>query len=410
MNIAKRLLVWAFFLLLIIDTDAQITTDTLKVVNWNLNWFGSSSNGPSDDNLQEANVQTIIQNLNADVYALVEIVSINRLQNIVSSLPGYDFVVSDFCSGGNSVSSCATAQKLAFVYRTSRVNKIKVYGVLRAGGSSGAYTNWASGRFPYLMEADVTINNTTKRIVFIAVHAKANTGSTNEKINSYYRRQDGIAEVRDSLNLQYSSSNFILLGDYNDDLDQTITTEMTPITASSYNPVLNQPDKYIPVTLPLSLAGQNSTVNYPDVIDHVTLSNEMNSYYVANSAKILKTEAESWITNYGTTTSDHYPVQTKYFFNSTVTGVNDLISSSGLSVKAFGTGGNLNVQITSTFAAECNLQLIDLNGRILKQTQTKIFNGTTTSSMNTANLANGIYLLRVSNAKGSVTQKLFIQR
>lgn len=409
MNTAKRLLLWAIFLLLITHTGAQITTDTLKVVNWNLNWFGSSSNGPADDNLQATNVKTVFQQLNADVYALAEVVDITRLQNIVLTMPDYNFIVGDFCSGGNNLSSCNSAQKLALVYRTTRVNKLKAYGVLRAGGSANAYTNWSSGRFPYLMETDITINNTTKRIVFVLIHAKANTGTSTDKINSYYRRRDGVAELADSLNLQYGSANFILLGDYNDDLDQTITTEMAPTTTSSYSPILTQPGKYIPVTLPLSLAGQNSTVNYPDVIDHVTLSNEMNSYYVAFSAKILKTEVESWITDYGNTTSDHYPVLTKYFFNSTVTGINDL-QNIGISVKAFAAAGNLNITIMSNYAGYCNLQLIDVNGRILKQTQTRVLNGTTSTRLNTPNLANGIYMLRVTNAKGSVAQKLFIQR
>ena len=410
MNNKRLSIIWALPALLLFNySSAQPTIDTLKVVNWNIEWFGSASNGPADDNLQEGNVKTVIQNLNADVYALVEVVDIGRLQNIVNAMPGYNLIVSDFCSSGSTVSSCASAQKLAFIYRASKINKIRSYGLLRSGGSANAYTNWASGRFPFLMEADVTLNNTANKILFIVVHAKANIGTSAEKINSYNRRRDGIAEVSDSLNVQYPTSNFMILGDYNDDLDQTITTEVAPITTSSYSPILTQPDKYVPVTLPLSLAGQNSTAFFPDVIDHVTLSNELNNYYVANSAKIMKTEVLSWISNYATTTSDHYPVQSKYFFNSAITAVNNLQSqSNGLLVKAFNHSGILDVFINSSFSNTCSIQLIDLNGRVLKQVQTRVMSGSNKIQMNTYNLASGIYLLRVNNTRGSVREKIFI--
>ncbi|MCU7549886.1 hypothetical protein OCK74_12210 [Chitinophagaceae bacterium LB-8] len=98
-------------------------------MNWNVEWFGSTQNGPEDDNLQETNVKTVMQNVNADVYALSEIVNITRLQNIVNAMPGYALVVSNFYSLAPNTSDpdYANGQKLAFVYRTSGVNKIRTY-------------------------------------------------------------------------------------------------------------------------------------------------------------------------------------------------------------------------------------------------------------------------------------------
>ncbi|MBI2729655.1 MAG: T9SS type A sorting domain-containing protein [Sphingobacteriales bacterium] len=405
-----RRLLWVIpACILIIETKAQLTADTLKVVNWNMEWFGSVSNGPGDVNVQQANAQTVIQNLNADVYALVEVVDIARLQNIVNAMPGYSLIVSDFCSSGSSVASCAIAQKLAFVYRNSKVNKVRTYGVLRSGGSSTASYNWAAGRFPFLMEADVTLNNTIQRISFIVIHAKANTGTSTEKITSYNRRRDGITEVRDSLNLQYPTSNFILLGDYNDDLDNTIVTELLPVTASSYSPVLNQPDKYVPVTLPLSLANQSSTAFFPNIIDHVMLSNEMNNYYVANSAKIMKQEVESWVTNYANTTSDHYPVQTKYFYNSTITGINSISNEKSFAIQSvIHNGFNLDVFISDKKRNRLNLQLIDLNGRVLLQQIFKTASGINKIVLHSSVLASGIYFLKVNGSEGSIVQKVVI--
>ena len=389
---------------------AQLTADTLKVVNWNIAWFGSNAYGPADNNLQEANVKTVFQNINADVFALAEVVDVNRLLNIVNQMPGYSFIVSDFCPGGASVSSCASAQKLAYVYRTSKVNKIRTYGMLKTGGSANAYYNWASGRFPYVMEADVILNNAVSRILFTVIHAKANTGTTAEKITSYNRRRDGITELRDSLNIQYPTANFILLGDYNDDLDETITTEMAPVTTSSYSPVLSQPDKYLPVTLPLSLANQSSTAFFPNIIDHVMLSNEMNSFYVAGSAKIMKQEVEAWVSNYANATSDHYPVQSKYYFDQNIiTSISSISNEKSFAVQSvIRSGFNLDVFITDKKRNRLNLQLIDINGRALKQQTLQTIAGINKVSVNSAGLASGIYFLRVSGGEGSVVQKVVV--
>jgi hypothetical protein len=63
----------------------------------------------------------------------------------------------------------------------------------------------------------------------------------------------------------------------------------------------------------LSEAGKKSTVSYNDVIDHVMITNEMQPYYMPGSANIL-TDAANLVNNYGSTTTDHYPVFTRYRF------------------------------------------------------------------------------------------------
>ena len=81
----------------------------LEVVNWNLEWFGSNSAsyGPADKTLQETNIKTITQNINADLYAFAEIVSEARLQNVVTHLNNvngagaYSYSICDFGSHTN---------------------------------------------------------------------------------------------------------------------------------------------------------------------------------------------------------------------------------------------------------------------------------------------------------------------
>jgi len=289
-------------------------------VNWNIEWFGSTAEGPTNDAQQEQNVRTILQSIGADVYAVTEIVSEASVANVVSLMPGYAYVISNYGShtntSANPPSALAQAQKLAFIYKTSVLSNVSTMPLLSQGINSAAdltnpaYNYYASGRFPYMMSADVTLNCVTKPVKFVLVHAKANTSPT---ATSYDRRKRGADTLHYTLQQDFPNDNVIILGDFNDDLDVTITAGITP-PVTSYSTFMNDGANYTPVTLPLSLAGKKSTVAYNDVIDHVMLSSEMAAYYLPATASIL-TDVTSLVSNYGSTTSDHYPIVTRYFFN-----------------------------------------------------------------------------------------------
>ena len=283
----------------------------LKVVNWNVEWFGGP-NGPSNDAQQVANVKTILQKLNADVYALSEVVNVERLQQLVSQMPGYAYTVNDYGSYADDPTDpdYTNAQKLAFIYKTDVVKEISSYGVLRHGGSPAAYNNWASGRFPYAMKAEVNLEGVTTTIDFILVHGKANTGGPDEQQESWQRRKGAADELYDSLRVQYPFANIVMLGDFNDDLDGTIATGI-PGNVTSYVTFVEDEKAYDPITLPLSLAGAASTTGYSDMIDHQLASNEMGVAYVPGSSHVAQ-YVSTWVSSYDASTSDHYPVVARY--------------------------------------------------------------------------------------------------
>lgn len=296
---------------------------TLEVVNWNIEWFGSTANGPTNDAQQETNVRTILQNLNADVYGLLEVVDETRLANVVSTMPGYAYIIGNYGSHTNpfspTPSPLAQAQKLAFVYRTSVFSNVSASPLLTVGINTAAditspsYNNWASGRFPFMMTADVTLDGVTRTVRFVLVHAKANTSPTT---TSYNRRKAGADELYALFNSTYASDNIVMLGDFNDDLDVTITDGIVPNT-TSYVAFTTDLTNYTSATLPLSLGGKKSTVSFDNVIDHVVLSSEMRSFYMNTTANIL-TDVTSLVSNYGSTTSDHYPVFSRFAFSAAI--------------------------------------------------------------------------------------------
>ena len=285
---------------------------TLEVVNWNVEWFGSSTMEPNNDELQEQNVETILNNVGADIFGLVEVVDESRLARVVSHMPGYSYVIGNFGSHVNppdpTGGSIADAQKLAFVYKTSLFSNVSARPLINnQSTSSTSYNNWASGRYPFLMKADVNLNGVTKTINFVLIHAKANTSPTT---TSYNRRQASAKELHDTLMQYFPNENVVVLGDFNDDLDVSITAGFT---TTSYSSFTNDPANFFSPTLALSLAGKKSTVSYNDMIDHVMLSNEMQPWYMQGSATVLS-DVSSLVTNYGSTTTDHYPIFTRYMF------------------------------------------------------------------------------------------------
>ncbi len=302
--------------------------NTLEIVNWNLEWLGSSTFGPADKALQETNIKTITQNIGADLFGFVEVVSEPRLQNIVNNLNTvfgagtYAYVICDYGSHTNPFESGAgplsEAQKEAFVYKTAVISPIGTPGPLltnivntAADTANPAYYYYSSGRYPYMMNANVTLGGTTKQIRFILIHAKANTSPTT---TSYNRRKSGSDTLNFTLKSLYPNDNIILLGDFNDDLDQSITAGFT---TTSYSAFTTDNANFFSPTLALSLAGKKSTVSYNDVIDHVEVSNEMQAYYMNSTASIL-TDVSSLVSNYGNTTTDHYPVFTRFAFDAAI--------------------------------------------------------------------------------------------
>lgn len=298
---------------------------TLEVVNWNIEWFGSTTLGPTNDAQQETNVKTITQNIGADLYALTEVVDETRLQNVVNHLnsvagPGaYAYVISNFGSHTNpydpAPSPLAEAQKQAFVYKTSVISIIGTPGALLTNGINTAedvlnpaYNYFSSGRYPFMMNANVTLGGITKPVRFVLIHAKANTSPT---ATSYARRKAGSDLLNATLKADYPTDNILLLGDFNDDLDESITDGFT---TTSYSAFTTDNANFFSPTLALSLAGKKSTVSYNDMIDHVELSNEMQVYYLANTASVLS-DVTSLVSNYASTTTDHYPVFTRYAFD-----------------------------------------------------------------------------------------------
>ena len=84
--------------------DLQFGTDsTFDIISWNIEWFPKNNNTAGE-------VQEILTNLNADIYALQEIEDTMLLKQVVSNIPGYECSFKSTYYGG-----------LAYVYNINTV-------------------------------------------------------------------------------------------------------------------------------------------------------------------------------------------------------------------------------------------------------------------------------------------------
>ncbi|GAA3626927.1 T9SS type A sorting domain-containing protein [Flavivirga jejuensis] len=293
---------------------------TLDVVTWNIEWFGDEANSPAagnpmSDAIQKDSVKVVINKLKADVLAVQEISDDALFAQLVSEIPGYDYILSPAVSRPNDP---GVKQKVGFIYNTATVNVTNTRVLLESihplynGGDDSALVNYpsttdrfyASGRLPFLMTADVNIDGETEQYNFIALHARANSSSDPQ--SRYDMRKYDVEVLKDSLDVQYPTANIVLLGDYNDDVDVTVADVTTTLT--SYDDYVTDTTNYNIITSALSAAGFRSFVSRENMIDHIAISNELNDNYINESERV---HYEFYDSDYTRTASDHFPVSAR---------------------------------------------------------------------------------------------------
>ncbi|ELR73904.1 Chitinase [Fulvivirga imtechensis AK7] len=304
-------------------------SETFDIVTWNIEWFGDDNNSPAagrpnSDDIQKDSVKTILQKLDADIVAVEEITDLALFDQMISELPGYDYVLSSATSYPGSVD----AQHVGFIYKTATVvpDTVESKALLATihplynGGDASALVGypddptrfWASGRLPYMMVADVTINDITKRLHVVVVHARANSGSGAQ--SRYDMRKYDVEVLKDTLDAQFADTNLIMLGDYNDDLDFTVADIAS--TVSSYEAYMADTAAYKPITLTLSEQGFRSYVFRENMIDHIIISDELADEFIPTSARV---GYEFYDSDYTNTVSDHMTVSARFQFVEDIT-------------------------------------------------------------------------------------------
>jgi hypothetical protein len=401
----KLFLPLLFLLIITEKSRSQSSASTLDVISWNVEYFGAPyASGPPDKNVQEVNVKKLMRFFNADLYGLVEIVDTMRLRRVVDSLGNteFGFVIAPYCSNNTTGTGAGwtSGQKQAYIYRKSIFSNVTTRGIMR--NSTPAYANWASGRFPFLLSATVTIDGISKNLNFILLHGKS--GSTPE---DYNRRQAAANELKDTLDTYFSTSNTYIIGDFNDALHNSI---YTGATVSSYNSIVadsTDADHYKSVSLPLGAAGQTSMINFPNVIDNHIISNEVEAFYVLGSTQI-RTDVTTVVSDYITAhnTSDHFPVFSKYSLAGIISSVPS-VTPAELGIKISPNPFTSDVTITaSKTLTNVQLTLFNAEGQHLKRQSFGLISQGSSIQPALPVLQKGVYLLQIETKQFRTVIKL----
>lgn len=279
----------------------------LTVGQWNIEWFGSDTQGPprstspsgTPDDLQIANAVNVISGASADLWGMVEIVDTQDFNTLKAQLPGYDgFLADDPRVAFGSSYYSPSEQKVGVLY-TSRLVYQSATLILREASTD------FGGRPPLRVDFLTSIHGVDTPLTVIVLHMKAFADQA-----SYDKRQRAGTALKNYLDANLPTQHVFVVGDWNDDVDVSITNGSTGTPLPSpYEGFVADSSHYTFVTRPLSLAGEGSTTGFPDMIDHTLATDELMVDYVPSSAQVLR---PTWIPDYDGTTSDHYPVLSRY--------------------------------------------------------------------------------------------------
>jgi endonuclease/exonuclease/phosphatase family metal-dependent hydrolase len=268
--------------------------NTIDVGSWNVEWFGATDSGPTDEALQQNNVKKVLRQLDLDLVGLVEVVSEDAFKGVLAGLPNYDgLLVTDPRVEGGAAYYSAREQKVALLFKKRfAVESARVVCI-------DAAWNFA-GRPPMEVKLSFTENGAPRTLVILVTHFKAMAN-----LDGWNRRTLASAALKTYLDTTYPSRWVLVVGDLNDDLDRSTYQGKT----SPFSNFVADP-QYRFTTDSLTASNQSTTATFSSTIDHHFVTDELATRFVEGSAKVIHPETS--IANYVLTTTDHFPVLTRY--------------------------------------------------------------------------------------------------
>ncbi|MEP1307500.1 MAG: DUF1573 domain-containing protein [Balneola sp.] len=366
----------------------EISKDqTLDVVTWNVEWFGDAGNGPEDDDLQLRNAITVVETIDADIYALQEISSPNRFNALVDSLEGY----------GGFLANFSQTQETAYLFKRSSIDSLS--GVTLSPGDGFTQSNWANGRYPLMFRFMADINNEQQEIYAFNIHAKAFGDQS-----SYDQRVAASIELKEYLDRNRASDNVIMLGDYNDEI-------VSSTFSGNDSPYKNFDDdaEYTIVTKNLEENGFGSHSS-GSFLAHITFTSELSDDYFAGTERV---ENPFYVGSYLSTTSDHFPVWMRFKFG-TLTSNDDEGFENPTTVSLnqnYPNPFNPSTIISYTLNTSTNVKLNVYN--ITGRKVATLVNGRQTAGaqevrFDASSLASGVYIYRLQTTSGTTLSKKMI--
>ena len=357
------------------------SSNTFEVATWNIEWFGSPSELPSNDDLQRDNAVRVITESGIDLWGVQEISNTSAFNALLDALgPNFD---------GQLATNSGT-QRIGYIYNTDVIRVRQVRHVLESFQSEFAF------RPPLQMEVDVMLPDTTVTVTLIVVHMKANADP-----DSYNRRVQASTRLKSHIDFStLAGEPVIVLGDMNDRLTRSIFGNRT----SPYRNFLDDTANYEFLSYPLEMDGfgsfcsNSSCSSAGSMIDHILITDELFAAGTASNPYGVLNEASDEIVLFGSSTSDHLPVYARFDFKTQVSNEPEDDIPSGFTISApypnpVQNESRLSYQLSIPSAVR--LQLFDVTGRMMISIEKPAASpGTYEEVLNMTDYASGMYFLR----------------
>lgn len=254
--------------------------DQVEVVTWNLKFFPQSG-GTTVDSLEK-----LMKAVNADIYCLQEIDNRNSLTNLVNRLDNYEVIISQEMDYN---------LRLAIVYRTTDF-------ILRDSRELFLHEDDAFvGRFP--LRADFTFN-WAEEFDFTVINIHLKCCGDPEDLDTRREAAGILHTYLDSLQFTSRDTNIIVVGDWNNDLDNM--TQSHP-----FNVFWADSDQYRFLTYELAAGDNSYDASYPgwsppSFLDHILIAKPL--FDEARNGQVQTLRLDDYMNNYITLVSDHRPV------------------------------------------------------------------------------------------------------
>ncbi|MCG9879039.1 MAG: T9SS type A sorting domain-containing protein, partial [Bacteroidia bacterium] len=242
----------------------------------------------------------------------------------------------------------------------------------------------------------------TDTIYVLVIHMKAQTESSDAgRFESYTRRQNAASALKLYVETNLSNKKFIVLGDWNDDLDESIYNALP----SPYAGLLNA--KYTFPSKELTDAGKSSYAFNTSMIDHIMQSKTLDSFYYKGSAKVFD-NASDYVSNFSNNTSDHFPVYAFYNWKKLTTRIIPAsLNEEHLSARmlVYPNPANDNLFIEASESIE-KVEIYQLSGQKVYE-QEAVSNR---AELSISSLLPGFYILKIEGKTAVQTSRLLISR
>lgn len=266
--------------------------NTLDVGSWNIEWLGETGQGPTDEALQVQNARDVLSGTDLDIWGVAEVVSKASFDEVKRGMAGFDgFLANDTRVTDGAAYYDETEQKVGLLFRSSVATFKSAAVVLTAQAAAFA------GRPPLEARLSVSLGGVTRELTVLVLHMKAFDDAA-----SWDKRKAASDALKTYLDQSHKTNDVIVIGDFNDTVKGSIVT-------GKDSPYLNfvSDTNYRFATDVLTVG---TTVGRTTAIDHHLTTNELFARFVAGSVEAYR--VDMYIMNYADTTSDHYPVLSRY--------------------------------------------------------------------------------------------------